>query len=155
MVLQKITLMEAYMIETLRLKGITDEEILDKAFNGNVGEWEILAPEYDFQQLAQLARRDESVFRSAVHDGYAVKFVTIKGLTKLLRLKFGKHPDKDYTLTANGITGLSVDRDELNALKRVLSGNWSIVTISTATDQDVIKIQAANDTYRTEEYVEV
>lgn len=130
MPINKISLMDAYMIETLRHNGITDREILSQVEKADVSPWEDLKTNFDFQGLVKLADRDPKAFQSIILNGYKIKFVTIKGIQNLLRLKFNKKPDSDYLLLEKGITGLRVDEQQFTTLKQMLSDNWVIYETS-------------------------
>ncbi|MEH7225976.1 hypothetical protein V7112_19360 [Bacillus sp. JJ1566] len=124
MELQKITLMDAYMIETLRSNGISDQEILAQIKRGNVDGWQVLHEHFDFNELLKLAKQDGEVFQSILLDGYKVKYVTFKGLQNLIKLRFGKEQDKDYQLTETSIENLTLNEDQALTLNQMLSQNW-------------------------------
>ncbi|WP_453990142.1 hypothetical protein [Bacillus nitroreducens] len=124
MELQKITLMDAYLIETLRNKGISNQEILTKIEQGNVEEWKDLHKHFDFNELLTFADQDRKVLESVLEDGYQVKYVTFQGMQNLIKYRFGKVKDKDYQLTETGITNLQLNEDQVNTLKQMLSANW-------------------------------
>lgn len=128
----KISLMEAYMIETLRLNGVKDQEIVTQIEKKDVSPWEIFHSKFDFNELVKLAEQDQARFQSVILDGYKIKFVTLNGLKTLLKLKFSIIEDQDYRLTEKGITDLKVSEDQLAKINHMLSGNWVIQ--ETATD---------------------
>lgn len=122
----KISLMEAYMIETMRVNGITNEEIIAGVKAKDVSGWKQINEKFDFEQLIALAEKDLAAFEKVIHDGYAVKFVTVGGLERLLSLKFGKEANQDYKKTETGIYGLVLDEPALHELKEILSSNWKV-----------------------------
>ncbi|THE09375.1 hypothetical protein E1I69_22600 [Bacillus timonensis] len=124
MELQKITLMDAYMIETLRSNGISNNEILAQIEQGNVDGWQDLHEHFDFNELLKLAEQDIRSFRSILLEGYKVKYVTFKGLQNLIKLRFGKVKDKDYQLTETSIENLKLNEDQALTLKQMISQNW-------------------------------
>ncbi|GIO21505.1 hypothetical protein [Oceanobacillus sp. J11TS1] len=123
----KISLMEAYMIETLRANGITDEEIIEKVKEENVSSLKQIHDKFDLEQLITLAEKDFTAFEQALKDGYTVKFVTVRGLENLLKLKFQKEAGKDYKKTETGIQSLQADEAVLREVKEILSPNWKII----------------------------
>ncbi|MFS0861974.1 hypothetical protein [Fredinandcohnia sp. 179-A 10B2 NHS] len=137
--LQKVTLPTAYMLETLRSMGKSNEEILEKVKDGDVSSWNELDSHFDFTQLIELAKDNGSAFESIVRDGYQVKFVTVRGVENLLRLKFDKVVDRDFTSTEKGITGLELTSEQLSTFSKLLSSNWHIEK----TDNQKIKIELA------------
>ncbi|MBS4202437.1 hypothetical protein KHA93_22805 [Bacillus sp. FJAT-49732] len=119
----KISLPTAFMLETLRANGVTDEQILKQINKKDVSPWQKIDTTFDFQELVNLATNSEKDFESIITDGYSVKFMTINGLKNLLRLKFNKIQDQDYQQTEKGITDLILTEQELATIKQMLSKN--------------------------------
>ncbi|WP_152657842.1 hypothetical protein [Oceanobacillus sp. CFH 90083] len=122
----KISQMEAYIIETLRTNGITNEEIIHDVKVKDVSKWKQIHEKFDFEQLITLAEKDFESFEKAINEGYAVKFVTVGGLERLLRLKFQKEPGKAYQKLETGAKELDLDEVSLQELKQMLSINWKV-----------------------------
>ncbi|MEW9674603.1 hypothetical protein ABRT01_00180 [Lentibacillus sp. L22] len=122
----KITQMDAFLIETIRANGISNQELLEKVKQGNVSEWKNFNPHFDFTRLVDLYQQDTEALSCILNDGYTLKFVTIKGIQRLLRLKFGMEADKDYRHTENGLSGISVTEKQLAVINDMLSPNWTI-----------------------------
>jgi|SRR5690625_3009234 len=118
--------MEAYMLETLRNNGVSNQEVLTQIDKKDVNLWDTLDANFDFSELIKLAEKDHNEFKSIVLNGYQVKFVTFKGLQRLLELKFNKKEGNDYQLDDRGITGLQLDESQLVILKQMLSKNWNV-----------------------------
>lgn len=140
MELNKITLMEAYLIETLRRNGITDHELLNQVELRDVSPWEEINQNFDFNILVQLADQDKEIFKSIILKGYNVKFVTYSGLQNLIYLKFDKIKERDYQLIDKGITGLRLKEDDFDKLKQILSKNWVILE-KKIEDSDMLSIK--------------
>lgn len=136
----KISLPTAYMIETLRSNSVSNQELLEQIEKKDVSVWADIHSPFDFNALVTLADEDKDFFRSVIEDGYQVKFVTINGLQRLLELKFGKLPDRDFTLNENGIDHLQMDEEQLLLLKQILSNNW-IVSESLSDNVYNVKIE--------------
>ena len=130
MEIYKITLMEAYLIETLRSNGVSTDEILDQVRQQDISPWEKVNSNFDFTGLINLYEQDPKVFTSILSDGYTVKFITMKGLQNLLKMKFDKIEGRDFQLTDNGVSHLQVGKDVYPALKQMLSKNWVIHELS-------------------------
>ncbi len=124
--INSISLPTAYMIETLRSNGISDEQILHQINDRDVTPWDRLHSNFDFTNLVELADQDRVRFESIIQDGYTVKFVTIRGLQTLLQLKFEKQADRDYQVTETGISGLQLEEADFMVLKQLLSRNCKI-----------------------------
>lgn len=137
MEIHKISLMEAYQIETLRSNGVTNEEILRQAETENIAAWTVLQPKFDFQVLLELATKDLEQFKQLLTEGYQVKFVTFNGLKNLLRLRLGKQEGKDFTTEETGIKQLVLDQEEAQLVKQMLSPNW---VIKETANQDTVLV---------------
>ncbi|TQR20371.1 hypothetical protein [Psychrobacillus vulpis] len=122
----KISMMDAFLIETLRSNGISNDEILTKLEQKDLRTWENEYPNNRFSVLITLFEEDQTKFKSILMDGYSVKFITMNGLKNLLKLKFEKIDDRDYQLHENGIECLEIDEQQLSSLKQLLSINWII-----------------------------
>ena len=125
-----ITLMDAYMIETLRSNGISDSELLTQLELKDLSFLEKLKSNFDFNELLKLYEQDPSNFKSILTDGYTVKFITMKGLQNLLKMKFDKINERDYQLVDNLISYLTIEEAAYPALKQILSKNWVIQELS-------------------------
>lgn len=132
----KITIVEAFMIETLRNCGVSDHKILEQVTKKDITYWEHLSPDFDFQELINLAEKEKTAFHSIILDGYKIKFVTMNGLKNLLRLKFNIS-DQNYIQTERGITELDIDENQLIALRQILSKNCVIHELSPANSQNL------------------
>lgn len=136
--------MEAYLLETLRINGVSNQEILAQMEREDVSPWEELEANFDFNELVKLADQNMEAFKSIVLNGYQVKFVTFKGVQRLIQLKFGKVAEQDYQLTDKGVTGLQLDTSQLSILKQMLSENWVVYEEqSKDSDQFEIRIELA------------
>ena len=121
-----VTLPIAYMIETLRSNGVSNEELLIQIKQKDISPWEELKSPFDFDELVKLYDQNQNTFNSIILDGYTVKFVTMRGLQTLLKLRFDKMSERDYQLTNKGITRLRMEEHQLTTLKQMLSRNWII-----------------------------
>lgn len=124
----KLTLMEAYMVESLRSKGMSIEEIITLVEQEDADRLKEIEPRFDYSVLVKSAQMDLAAFRSALSDGYEVKFVTFNGLKSLLRIRFGKEEERDYSLMETGVQGLRLTPSELEQFKDMLSSNWRVTS---------------------------
>ena len=134
----RITLPAAYMIETLRSNGVSDDTLLTQVEQKDVSAWEELST-FDFNDLVELYNHDQNTFKSILRDGYTVKFVTIRGLQTLLKLRFDKIPERDYQLTSKGITQLRIEEQQLTIITQMLSKNWIISEPSSPNNNEQFK----------------
>ncbi|MCM3179062.1 hypothetical protein ABFV99_07540 [Cytobacillus horneckiae] len=138
MISNQLTLMEAYMIETLRNNGLSNQEILTKAKAGETESWSKINEHFDFQQLAVLANEDEQRFQSILQKGYQIKFLTYPGLQRILSMKFKLEKERDYTLTDNGLSGLKLNNAQLHEVEKILSPNWKVQKDSDGTKIEIV-----------------
>ncbi|MFY3790753.1 hypothetical protein ACOQFO_03435 [Ureibacillus sp. MALMAid1270] len=124
MTLNTINLMDAFIIETVRSNGVSNEEIIQKTLNKDVDTWREFSKDFKFERLIELAE-DEEAFKSIIEDGYKVSFVTRNGLKNLMRLKF-QITENDYEQVENGYLNLEISEDQLAGIKQFISGNWNI-----------------------------
>ncbi|MFJ5769323.1 hypothetical protein [Psychrobacillus sp. NPDC093180] len=122
----KISLMDAYMIETLRSNGLSNEEMVALLEKKNISDLKQINTKFDFNNLINLYEQDKDTFKSVLQDGYTVKFLTMNGLKNLLQMKFDKDAEKDYEISDTGIQRLEIETHKLPALQQLLSINWII-----------------------------
>lgn len=120
----KITLMDAYVIETIRSKGISNEEIISKTKNEAVTDFEKFHDSFDFTILYELFSR--GVLEEVLENGYKVTFLTFPGLINLLKLKFEKVENIDFIVNEYMISKLILNKKEEQDLRTFLSVNWLI-----------------------------
>lgn len=119
-----ISLMEAYMIETLKAHPYTYEEVVAKLEVNEIDEFK-QDYAYDFSLLEELYKNNKALFEEAFTRRYQVKYVTIKGVTELLRMKFGIE-EGSFIEIENGVTNLVADELVEQEMRYVLSTNWKV-----------------------------
>lgn len=124
--MDRISLMEAYLIEFLRVKELSNDSIIAKTVAKDTAQFESYYPKMDFSLLTTLAEKDHNAFKRIILEGYQVKFLTINGLKKLLELKLNKVTEQDYHETEHGIFQLQVNPDELKIIQQFVSNQWQI-----------------------------
>lgn len=141
MVVYKISLMEAYQIETLHSNNLSNEQIIAQINQGNIEPWQALHEHFDFELLLNLANEDMNRFQEILESGYQVKFMTFNGLKNLLRMRFKKEQDRDYTVQERGINRLVLTEAELAQVKQMLSVNWLLTEKKQDADGFVVEIE--------------
>ena len=136
----KISLMEAYLIETLRKNDNTNEDIIAQVETGDITSWSKSFEKFDFNELVKLANEDMEQFKKILSEGYEVKFVTFNGLKNLLRLRFRIEEEKDYELKEKGIHQLVLEQGQLAIVKQMLSKNWKIEEIEQQDGKTMVNI---------------
>lgn len=122
--INKITLMQSYLIETLRANGISDEKILAKVRARKIEEFAQYDERFDFAGLFTL---DEvGILENILENGYEIKFLTFTGLVNMLQLKFNKIENEHYKVENFTIVDLQLTKEEARTLEQMLSSNWSL-----------------------------
>ncbi|ATP40249.1 hypothetical protein CSE16_09445 [Solibacillus sp. R5-41] len=118
-----ISLMEAYIIETLKVHPYTYKEVVGYLQHGDL---EIFSKDYDydFTLLQKLYTTDETEFKAAYTERYTVKYVTINGLIGLLRMRFGIVDG--FTKHETSVSGIEVNAEVEEAIRFMLSSNWNV-----------------------------
>src|SRR5690625_993890 len=119
---EKITLMEAYLIEHLRRANIADEIIKEKVKAKEAASFAYVHDTFDFTLLHELADEMDAI----IDEGYEVRFLTFKGLYSLLELKFNKEKDVDYEIDEFTISRLQLTEAEIKTLQQLVSANWEV-----------------------------
>lgn len=135
---ESITLKEAYIIENLRKKGVTNEQLI-QIENQNIDSWKEVIETDDFDMLKALATNNKERYLAIIKTGYQVKFLTINGLINLIQLKFNKEKDLDFKVHENGISDLKLDENSLLEVKQFLSQNWKVIE-----DGEFIEVRSVN-----------
>jgi hypothetical protein len=116
-----ISLMEAYIIETLKGYRISLEEVERRIEEDHLADWQEQF-KFDFTLLKEM---EPQKLRDAFSGKYRIKFVTINGLKNLLRMRFDIQ-DIHYKEVDNGLLDLSVDETIEKQIGSMLSSNWTV-----------------------------
>lgn len=120
----KISLMELYVIETLRANNIPDDEIIAQVKAKNIDSFVQYDERFDFTILYTL--EEAGILETALHDGYEIKFLTFTGLVNILNLVFNKREHEDYDIANFTISRLQLSEEETITLTQMLSSNWTL-----------------------------
>ena len=118
----KLSMMEAVLLESLRSNGVSNQELLNN-LDGRSWE-ETFSTEYE--ALLNIYSQDKQQFIELLENGYSVKFITFNGLKNLLKMKFNKLEEQDYTIVDNTFELLELNPQQLSTLKQLLSINWVV-----------------------------
>lgn len=117
--IQKITLMELYLIETLRANDISNEEIIKQVQARTIENFKQYDEQFDFTGLYAL---DESgILNEVLENGYEIKFLTFTGLVNVLNLVFNKRENEDYKVKDFTISHLQLTEEATTTLTQMLS----------------------------------
>lgn len=119
-----INLLQAYELLALQ-EELTNEEILQQAKDKEAGDWADLISEWPMEEAIKLSEQPE-VLKEALAGNYTISYITMPGLINLLQKRFGLQQDKDFTVTNTAIERLALTKDMADAIKKMLSTNWSL-----------------------------
>ncbi|MEC1177079.1 hypothetical protein P9B03_01165 [Metasolibacillus meyeri] len=117
-----ISLMEAYLIESLR-QNYSYEQVAAQLENKDLSLFAEMKS--DFSLLQQLFDTDKELFKEAYTTGYQVKFLTINGLKNILRMRFGID-EHQYELQEFGAYNVPANEETAKAIAALISSNWKI-----------------------------
>lgn len=105
----KISMMEAYRIEQLKLETNTYQA------------WQAAVNEID--ELIYNFNEDEFI---ELYEGrYEIHFVTMNGLKNLLNMRYGITSDH-YIAMENGLDQVPLSKEQINSVRKWISPNWTI-----------------------------
>lgn len=143
MSLVKLSQNEALMIEVLRAKGVTDQELFEALQKGDISAFQELNDDFDFSNLLDFSRQNWNELEQAVRKGYQIKFNTINGIKYLISVRLNQVADRDYENKGEYVEKIKLKKEEVTWLKSVLSKNWMIIEqeLQQESDTKVVKIE--------------
>lgn len=136
-----LSLWEAYQLETLRSKGLTDETLLTALKEKDLKILTDTDDSYDYKELIEAAEDNEDSFQEAVQSGYRVKFLSIYGIKNLLKLKYNLESDNDYTMSDNHFEGLLLTREQISEFQTLASSQWQVLEETDENGRRTVSIQ--------------
>lgn len=121
-----ITLMEAYMIETLRSKGMSPEDLVQAIQTNDIHALLAIDDSFDYTDLIETAKKDLERIQTAIMSGYTIKFVSKNGIKRLLNVKFGLESGKNYDIEGAKFSNIHLEEDAFKTFQTMLSPNWRI-----------------------------
>ncbi|WP_416147273.1 hypothetical protein ACM26V_13705 [Salipaludibacillus sp. HK11] len=118
---------DAFMIETLVSKGTSREELLEYVIKEDINTLANIDQSFDYNDLIQSVKKNETVYKIAMLEGYTIKFLTKLGVKKILSLKFNLEEGRDYQLAENNFESLILTNKQLRQLRTLLSTNWTVI----------------------------
>ncbi len=121
----KLSQWDALLLESLRGLGWSDEELLLRV---TVGDLPVDESEYhfDYKQLTALQAEKPGEFLQAVHEGYQIKYNTIRGIRSWISIALGKVAVLELE-EGKEAAEAALTVDEKKRLETVLSFGWQIL----------------------------
>ncbi|CAG5092912.1 Putative uncharacterized protein [Thermobacillus xylanilyticus] len=128
----KISQQHALLIESLRGRDWTDDELLGISGRGGLPKDDSVFA-FDYEELREFAVREPELYASAVREGYRMKFNTLGGLRCWLYLAFGGEPHIDRRPGLEGISAILTD-GQLAKLEEALAYGWQVQQVGESLD---------------------
>lgn len=138
-----ITLWEAYLLESLRSKGMDNETILTYIEQQDIQALNEFDKSFDHTDL--IMTENLATIKQAIFSDYKVKFITVNGLKNLLNMKFGLQAGKDYEVDNSRFSNIPFSNDQLKTVETMISPIWKIMNITHKNDDVLADIIHASD----------
>lgn len=135
--LVKLSQNEALMIEVLRQRGLSDEQIINDALARTLPVDESMF-EFDFNELSDYVEQHLDTVQSALHNGYQIKYNTIRGIRCWILVVFEQDPILIFD-AGNEAVHATLNEAQQQHLQRVLSHGWQLTVLNEETGEVVIK----------------
>ncbi|GEL66566.1 hypothetical protein [Marinilactibacillus psychrotolerans] len=133
-----ITLMDAYMMETLFSKGIQKEDFLHTMKERKLDKYMYFDDSFDYSELNSSVKDKEDLFEDAIKKNqYTISYLTIGGLKNLLNIKYGFVEEKDYILYDQKLENLTVDHKQLKEIKALVKSAWRVIESGKKSDDSM------------------
>mgnify|MGYP001188944715 FL=1 len=123
----KFSQQHALLIESLRGRGWSDDELLGIAGRGELPKDDGVL-ELDYEELRAFAAQEPDTYAAAVREGYRMKFNTLGGLRCWLYLAFGEEPHLDRRPGLEGISAILTE-PQLTKLREALAVGWQVAQV--------------------------
>ncbi|WP_058303430.1 hypothetical protein [Gorillibacterium timonense] len=120
----KLSQWDALLVESLRGKGLSDDELLDRVKTGALPKDESRF-EFDYHRLTELQAENPDVFEQAVKKGYQIKFNTIGGIRSWIEVALDKEALLELGKGKEAVE-VRLTAGERALLESVLSYGWQI-----------------------------
>lgn len=144
---QKVTLPQpvALRLEIARAGGLSEEALLGAIREKRIDALQRFGPEQlSWDILSEYADEYPDDLERAIREGYAFKFLTIRGLTSYLRYRFGLHEKADYRLVEEGLDGVRLEQSDIALLKGTIPAFWLITETGAQAEEAIVEQRSAN-----------
>ncbi|MRN56583.1 hypothetical protein [Paenibacillus monticola] len=120
----KLSQRDALLLESLRGLGWSDEEMLLRVTEGDLPVDESKY-HFDYKRLTALQAEKPEEFEQAVHEGYQIKYNTIRGIRSWISIALGKEAALELE-EGKEAAEAALTIAEKNRLEAALSFGWQI-----------------------------
>jgi hypothetical protein len=131
----KLSQWDALMLESVKALGWTNDELIEKVLTGNLPTDESKF-HFDYSLLTTFAKENEELFRSAVQEGYQIKYNTIRGIHSWILVALKQEGHLSLEAGEEAVTATLTD-SEAELLSSVLSFGWALTPASAQEGQAV------------------
>ncbi|WP_308637454.1 hypothetical protein [Paenibacillus silvisoli] len=121
----KLSQWEALLLESLRVLGWSDEELIAKTKRGELPKEDTSIYEFNYAELTAFAAKEPDIFEAAVRSGYRIKYNTIRGIRSWIAVALQLEPELVLDEGREAVIA-SLTPVELERLSGVLSHGWTI-----------------------------
>lgn len=129
--------MNALMVEALRQRGFSDTQIIEDALSNQLPKDDSIY-EFDFSELSTLAHQDLETLKAALHNGYQIKYNTIRGIRSWIAIVYELEA-KLVLEEGQEAVYAKLDKQQQQRLEQVLSHGWKLSVVNEETNEIVVK----------------
>jgi hypothetical protein len=134
----KVSQMTAILLERARKQGVLEEAILASMDTNDIAVFEkAVDTHYNYDAFFTYAEEQGEDLRTAIQEGYKMKYNTQGGLFAILDNRFGLLPNKDYVAELGRLTKIPLLTADAKYLHGILAGNWVMLV---STDGEAFKL---------------
>ncbi|CAI6083852.1 hypothetical protein [Cohnella sp. JJ-181] len=120
----KLSQWDALLVESLRSRGWTDEELIARVRAGELPVDD--SPfQFKYEALSAFAAEEPETFETAVKQGYQIKYNTVRGIHSWIRVALGREPELLLEAGAEAVRTELTDEEKAR-LASVLSFGWRV-----------------------------
>lgn len=131
---------EAFMVETLLAKGMSQQTLIQHIQNEDADALNAYDQTFNYSDLIQTAQKAPEILLEAIETGYTIKFVSNFGIKRLLGLKFGFEDGIDYHMSESRFDKLTLTENQLHVFQPMLSPNWKLFSEKNKQDKYEVAI---------------
>ncbi|WP_091224545.1 hypothetical protein [Paenibacillus sp. BC26] len=122
----KLSQWDAMLIESLRVLGWSDEELIRRTQQGDLPKDDTSIYEFNYEELAAFAAKEPATFEAAVRSGYQIKYNTIRGIRSWIAIAFAQEPELVLEEGREAVIATLTPAEKAR-LDEVLSHGWTIL----------------------------
>ncbi|WP_026907324.1 hypothetical protein [Paucisalibacillus globulus] len=122
-----ITLWEAYLIESLRSRGMDNATLLNCIEKNDIKTLNDFDDAFDHTDL--ILNNNTDAIKLAINYNYKVKFITINGVKNLMGMKFDLVAGRDFQMDETKFYNVPLTNEQMKTLDTMISPLWKMVNV--------------------------